>query len=591
MRKLLFIAFSILIANTIKAQSASSDAPGKKLTQLSIRAGIDMAKKSNFTAPAKAKLKGMDIGASFDKYWGWYGLGIDVDYMSNEAPVYDDALLSSKLLTVGGYNGVGGWYNSFMLSTTTSATKLTRAFVGIGPSLKYQSNNCKFVAELNLRGGVTKTTGSSLNFSTIGLPFPNWQIPFFTRDGDASGAATTFGTFHHDGYKDKLLATAKAQVRLNYYVSPKFGLNVAANYMYYFGSKARLNYLDVTAPTPDYWYLPSSFDLSSLTSVGLTAGVSYKINGSTNCNCSANKSTGKNSMTVNVKDEQTGQPLRNASVTLVGANGKTYTGNTDAAGTMVFKKIGEGNYTVSGLLNGIATTQESVLIGASNKNGTATLVHNDPRFTVVGKAINITKNAPEDGVDVTLKNNSKGSVKMGTSQNGTGEFSFQLDANSDYELVGKKANYISNIENISTKGLTRSQTLYVQLELGVQAVEVGKPIALKNIYYDLEKSNIREDASTDLKKVAQFMNDNPNQIIEISSYTDSRGSDDYNLKLSQDRADAVVKYLASKGIDKNRLKAKGYGEIKLVNKCANGVTCTETEHQANRRTELVVVSM
>jgi outer membrane protein OmpA-like peptidoglycan-associated protein len=79
--------------------------------------------------------------------------------------------------------------------------------------------------------------------------------------------------------------------------------------------------------------------------------------------------------------------------------------------------------------------------------------------------------------------------------------------------------------------------------------------------------------------------------IELRSHTDSRAPDDYNLLLSQRRATSAVNYLISKGIDATRMKGKGYGEMLLVNRCADAVPCTEAEHQANRRTEFIILSL
>jgi outer membrane protein OmpA-like peptidoglycan-associated protein len=78
--------------------------------------------------------------------------------------------------------------------------------------------------------------------------------------------------------------------------------------------------------------------------------------------------------------------------------------------------------------------------------------------------------------------------------------------------------------------------------------------------------------------------------IELMSHTDSRGNDDYNMSLSQQRANSVVNYLVSKGISRSRLSGKGYGESRLVNRCSNGVDCSATEHQRNRRTEFRVLN-
>ena len=82
---------------------------------------------------------------------------------------------------------------------------------------------------------------------------------------------------------------------------------------------------------------------------------------------------------------------------------------------------------------------------------------------------------------------------------------------------------------------------------------------------------------------------NPDLKIEVKSHTDSRAPDNYNLNLSNRRAQSVVDYIISKGIDSSRLTSIGLGETKLINKCSNGVKCSEAEHQLNRRTEFVII--
>ncbi|HTL81170.1 MAG TPA: OmpA family protein, partial [Bacteroidia bacterium] len=119
----------------------------------------------------------------------------------------------------------------------------------------------------------------------------------------------------------------------------------------------------------------------------------------------------------------------------------------------------------------------------------------------------------------------------------------------------------------------------------------NKPIRLENIYYDYNKWNIRPDAAVELDKLVKIMQDNPQIKIELSSHTDSRGSDSYNMKLSQKRAQSAVDYIVSKGISKDRITAKGYGESVPLNRCTNGVKCTEDEWQFNRRTEFKVTKI
>ncbi|MCB0528734.1 MAG: OmpA family protein [Saprospiraceae bacterium] len=115
--------------------------------------------------------------------------------------------------------------------------------------------------------------------------------------------------------------------------------------------------------------------------------------------------------------------------------------------------------------------------------------------------------------------------------------------------------------------------------------ERGSQGFLVHLYYDFDQVQVRSDSRQELDKLAQTLRENPDLQVEISSHTDSRGSDDYNLDLSQRRADAVVEWLAQHGITRDRLTGKGYGETHPVNHCTNGVHCSESEYQMNRRTE------
>ncbi len=131
-------------------------------------------------------------------------------------------------------------------------------------------------------------------------------------------------------------------------------------------------------------------------------------------------------------------------------------------------------------------------------------------------------------------------------------------------------------------------TLLANIEL--DRADLNSTIEIENIYYDLNKWDIRDDAAVELDKVVQLLKDNPSVKLELGSHTDSRGSDKFNLDLSQKRAKAAVAYITSNaGINKDQIVAKGYGETKLVNGCKNGVQCSERRHQKNRRTELKII--
>ena len=122
-------------------------------------------------------------------------------------------------------------------------------------------------------------------------------------------------------------------------------------------------------------------------------------------------------------------------------------------------------------------------------------------------------------------------------------------------------------------------------------VDLAKVLNIKEIYFDFDKSDIRPDAAVELAKIVEVMRENPKMKIDIRSHTDSRGDDSYNLRLSDRRAKATLEWMVKQGIERKRLTAKGYGETQLVNGCSNGVPCTDEEHQANRRSEFIIVSM
>lgn len=140
--------------------------------------------------------------------------------------------------------------------------------------------------------------------------------------------------------------------------------------------------------------------------------------------------------------------------------------------------------------------------------------------------------------------------------------------------------YIDNNDQVGSKNPPRN--------IVVSSAKVGEVIwKSTGINYDFNKSEIRSDAALVLNELTVFLKKN-DVNIEVSSHTDSRGSNVYNLALSQKRAESVVDYLLKQGIDKSRIVAKGYGESQLINNCGDDANCTEAEHQANRRTEVRV---
>lgn len=173
-----------------------------------------------------------------------------------------------------------------------------------------------------------------------------------------------------------------------------------------------------------------------------------------------------------------------------------------------------------------------------------------------------------------------------------GNFVFKLDAETAYKVTAGKNDYFSNNAFTTTKGLRNQDSsiirVYVQIEL--EKIFPEKMLVIPNIYYDYDKATLRPESKLVLDSITIFFKENPDLKIELGSHTDSRGSDAYNLKLSQARAQSAVDYLISKGVPAETLQAKGYGETKLVNNCGNNIKCSEEEHQKNRRTTFRVVS-
>ncbi|WP_205503525.1 OmpA family protein [Rufibacter psychrotolerans] len=167
-----------------------------------------------------------------------------------------------------------------------------------------------------------------------------------------------------------------------------------------------------------------------------------------------------------------------------------------------------------------------------------------------------------------------------------GEYKFGVMKGTTYDLVGDKFGYLTQSMLVAIDTVKLADTTRVTLIFDKS--QKNQSIALENIYYDLDKWNIRPDAARELDKLVRMLKDNPSIKIELGSHTDSREGHGYNQVLSERRAQSAVEYLVSQGIARNRLTWKGYGETVLVNGCADGVECTEDQHQLNRRTEFKI---
>ena len=217
----------------------------------------------------------------------------------------------------------------------------------------------------------------------------------------------------------------------------------------------------------------------------------------------------------------------------------------------------------------------------------------DYNAKIIGKVLDKNTNLPVANVSVLLYD--KGGKELAkTVANEVGDFFFEkVPSNATYIVRVNKETYSSNEIQLSLALYDKEVSTSIIMDQDQyklqQGLDLAKALSLRHIYFDLDKSNIRPDARVELEKIVEVLKQNPSINIEIGSHTDSRQSKAYNQALSQRRAKSTLDYLVKRGIAKNRLTAKGYGESQLVNQCADGVQCSEADHQLNRRSTFVIV--
>jgi outer membrane protein OmpA-like peptidoglycan-associated protein len=206
------------------------------------------------------------------------------------------------------------------------------------------------------------------------------------------------------------------------------------------------------------------------------------------------------------------------------------------------------------------------------------------------------------GVQVSARRNGKTS-EIFTSDKGGKIDQLSLSSGDEIQFKLEKDGYISARSSFSLEGREIPQALLKKdftdttfaFKIVMDQPEIGKEISqfyqLNSIYYDLDKADIRPDAALELDKIVNFLQDNPQVNLELGAHTDARATAVYNQKLSQRRAESAVKYIIQRGIAKDRIKPKGYGESQLINECSDGVDCPEEMHQQNRRTEFKIIQI
>ncbi|AJR02776.1 OmpA family protein [Siansivirga zeaxanthinifaciens] len=577
--KLLVLAFVIASACISNAQQLSND---RNYFQIAPRIGYDFPTYNNNTPYIDYK-GGIDLGLSLDYYFNWFGLGVDFDYIKNKP--------KSTYPTDNLFTTLGTPITNFSLSEN----KITRIFYGIGPNFQYRSASRKFTTELNTRIGLASIKGGR----TLLTDNPSTNLLNF-----------------HAGYNAKNVLSFKSQLRFTYYFNENFGINAGAYYLRHIGASELndptlgiasgyhpFNTIDdqhfLEQGGPQVRVEPCDCDIWS---VGVFAGITYKFGKKDKADvcdvcgkdhfprCCATCGCG---VTVTARDKFTNETLPNTDVVLTDLNGNiVQSGTTNTYGVIVFNDVATNDYIVKGKLYNLTLEETSIKKDefiACKKDGNSiqkVIKYGDLNFILKGNVVECNTDKGIQDVDVVLKNTVNPGQKN-TLSDAEGKFIFHLKQASSFLLKGNKDGYFSNEVTITTNDYDRNKSLFIDFEMCVNPC--GKAITLDNIIFNLDKWDILPAARPDLDYVVKLMQENPTIKVEMSSHTDSRGSHQYNQELSQKRAQSTVDYLMSKGISRDRLIARGAGETELLNRCADGVDCAESEHTINRRTEFKVV--
>lgn len=184
----------------------------------------------------------------------------------------------------------------------------------------------------------------------------------------------------------------------------------------------------------------------------------------------------------------------------------------------------------------------------------------------------------------------EGATPVQLRTNNNGNILREISYDENYFVLATATGLLNASKEINTFQARdeNNPTKTFNVEIALDKAYTGKEVIIPDIFYDLDKWDIRPDAEPPLNSLVQLLKDNPRIRIQLSSHTDCRGTDEYNQELSQKRAQAAIEFLIKNGIDGSRLVPKGFGETQMVNLCVCE-QCTEDEHQANRRTTFIIL--
>lgn len=282
-----------------------------------------------------------------------------------------------------------------------------------------------------------------------------------------------------------------------------------------------------------------------------------------------------------VFNKKTNEPI--TAIVDVKAGDKPQKITTKADGQYELRMPEIANYSLSTTAANFLPDQQNFTLPALGNDTTITV---DIYLTPIAKKLIITGTTYDKKTEqpisavVEIQPSVKKSTQMKTNAVG-GKYEKELPGIGMYILTAKAEGYLNAVDSIEAENEENSPLFK---DLFLAPIEVGLTVRLKNIYFDFDKTTLKSESFTELDKVVDFLKQNSTVEIEISGHTDSKGSDDYNLNLSQGRSQSVVDYIISKGIDSFRLTAQGYGETKPIDS-----NDTEDGRANNRRVEFTVI--
>jgi OOP family OmpA-OmpF porin len=285
----------------------------------------------------------------------------------------------------------------------------------------------------------------------------------------------------------------------------------------------------------------------------------------------------------NTFNQKTQQPVQ-AALEIKTKEGKPVNLKSGTNGKFETKLPEVDGYTITAAASGFLPFTQNYKVPKLNKDTTlrvdVPLIPLLKQITLSGDVTDKKTNAKVAKAKVTI-------VQKGTPFNSVvesgGSYKQDIPGLGWYVLTSVAEGYLNATDSI--QALDENQTSLVK-NLVMTPIEVGLTVRLKNIYFDFDKTTLKEESFVELNKVVDFLNQNPHISIEISGHTDSKGSDEYNLNLSQGRSQSVVDYLIGQGIAANRLQAHGYGETKPID-----TNDTEEGRANNRRVEFTVLKI